>query len=155
MSEPHKVGLRANDFWPEHTLSLSTQTSWIDADIQAIRAATAEAANRFVDLSYITDDFMAPRMDVPEAGGQDFEAAEADAVIATYGGAPLSGGHRFVWYGHHAALLDDGTIGTWFFLSVTYKDGTFIRGTQLFRAYGEATVVGELDDGSPLWEFRI
>ena len=60
-----------------------------------------------------------------------------------------------MWYGHRAALLNDGTIGTWFFLSVTYEDGEFKRGTQLFRAYGEAMIVGDLDDGSPLWEFRI
>jgi hypothetical protein len=141
----------------EGTSSSSTQTSWVDADIQAIRAATTEAAGQSIDLSYITDDFMASRLDVRDAseGGQDFEAAQADAVIATYGGAPLSDGHRYVWYGHHPALLDDGTIGTWFFLSVTYEGGEFKRGTQLFRAYGEATIIGGLDDGSPLWEFRI
>jgi hypothetical protein len=140
------------------TAATPTQTSWMDADIQAIRAATAEAAGQPIDLSYITDDFMASRLDVldtSEGGGQDFEASQADAVIATYGGTPLSDGHRFLWYGHHAALLDDGTIGTWFFLSVTHEDGEFRRGTQMFRAYGQATIVGDLDDGSPLWEFRI
>jgi len=118
----------------------------------------AEAAGQPIDLSYITDDFMAPRLDVldtSEGGGQDFQEAQADVVIATYGGPPLTDGHRFLWYGHHAALLNDGTIGTWFFLSVTYEDGQFKRGAQLFRAYGEATIVGALDDGSPLWEFRI
>ena len=56
--------------------SASTTTSWVDADIQAIRAATSEAAGQPIDLSYITDDFMASRLDVPdtsEGGGQDFE----------------------------------------------------------------------------------
>ena len=142
----------------EHASPSRHTTTWRDADIRTVRAATAEAAGRTIDLSYITDDFMAPRLDVldtSEGGGQDFEGAQADAIIATYGGTPLADGHRFVWYGHHAALLNDGTIGTWFFLSVTYEDGRFKRGTQMFRAYGEATIVGEIDDGSPLWEFRI
>jgi hypothetical protein len=138
-------------------LSATTVTTWVDADIGAIRAATSEAAGQPIDLSYITEAYMAPRFDIPYSseGGQDFEAAQANAVIATYDGTPLSNDHRHVWYGHCAALLFDGDLKSWFLLSVTYEDGEFKRGTQLFRCYGEAAVVSSLDDRSPLWEFRI
>jgi hypothetical protein len=80
---------------------------------------------------------------IPE-GGQDFEEPQANAVIATYGGTPLSNDHRYVWYGHRAALLYDGDLETWFSLSVNFEDGEFERGTQLFRHYGKATIVSNL-----------
>jgi hypothetical protein len=139
------------------SLSVSTVTTWMEADIGAIRAATSEVAGQPIDLSYITDTYMAACLDAPYSseGGQDFEEPQANAVIATYGGTPLSNDHRYVWYGHRAALLYDGDLETWFSLSVTFEDGEFERGTQLFRHYGRAAIVSSLDDGSPLWEFRI
>jgi hypothetical protein len=99
---------------------------------------------------------MAPRFDAPYAseGAQSFEAPQANAVIATYGGTPLSNDHVSVWYGHRAALLFDGDLKAWFFSWVTYEDGEFKRGTQLLRGYGEPAIVSSFGDGSPLWEFR-
>jgi hypothetical protein len=139
------------------SLPASTVTTWVEADIGAIRAATSAVAGQPIDLSYITDTYMAACLDAPYSseGGQDFEEPQANAVIATYGGAPLSNGHRFVWYGHLAALLYDGDLESWFSQSVTFEDGEFERGTQLFRHYGKAAIISTFDDGSPLWEFRI
>jgi len=138
-------------------LSPSTVTTWADADIGAIRAATSAVAAQAIDLSYITAAYIAACLDAPYSseGGQDFEGSPANAVIATYGGTPLSNDHQCVWYGHRAALLYDGDLESWFSQSVTFEDGEFKRGTQLFRHYGQATIVSSFDDGSPLWEFRI
>src|ERR1700691_910613 len=87
------------------SLSSNTVATWVEADIGAIRAATSAVAGQPIDLSYITDTYMAACLDAPYSseGGQDFEEPQANAVIATYGGAPLSNGHRIVWYGHRAA----------------------------------------------------
>jgi len=139
------------------SLSASTVTTWAEADIGAIRTATSEAARQPIDLSYITDTYVAACLDAPYSseGGQDFEEPQANALIATYGGTPLGDDHRYVWYGHRAALLYDGDLETWFSLSVTFENGEFKRGTQLFRHYGKAAIVSSFDDGSPLWEFRI
>jgi hypothetical protein len=139
------------------SLPASTVTTWAEPDTEAIRRATSAVAGQPIDLSYITDTYVAACLDAPYSseGGQDFEGPQANAVIATYGGTPLSNDHRFVWYGHRAALLFDGDLESWFSTSVTFEDGEFTRGTQLFRHYGKATIVRSFDDGSPLWEFRI
>jgi hypothetical protein len=139
------------------SLPASTVTTWAEPDTEAIRAATSAVAGQPIDLSYITDTYVAACLDAPYSseGGQDFEGSQANAVIATYGGTPLSNDHRFVWYGHRAALLFDGDLESWFSTSVTFEDSEFTRRTQLFRHYGKATIVSSLDDGSPLWEFRI
>jgi hypothetical protein len=138
-------------------LSASTVTTWADADIGAIRAATSAVAGQAIDLSYITDAYMAACLDAPYSseGGQEFEGAQANVIVAMYSGPPLGNDHRYVWYGHRAALLYDGDLESWFSQSVTFEDGEFKRGTQLFRHYGQATIVSSFDDGSPLWEFRI
>jgi hypothetical protein len=82
--------------------------------VDAVRAATAMTASQPVDLSYITDAFLAQEADAPYQNDvmDPFSGATADAIIATYGGAPLgstrgpssSVAHRYLHFGHQAAL---------------------------------------------------
>lgn len=130
--------------------STIAKSSWAEPNIDVVRAATAGAANRPVDVAHITDAFLAHRFDAPyiSEGAETFEGLAADAIIATYGGAPI--GRLAVTYGHHAALVVD----TWLFYAVHYNNGGWENQTTVLRGYGAADIVGSCADGSPLWEFR-
>jgi hypothetical protein len=131
--------------------SSNSRPDWADPNIDDVRAATAASAGRSIDVSYISDDYLAGRREAQHwvDEGEKFAGPDADAVIQTYGGDPI--GRFSVTYGHHAACL--GSL--WLFYGTHYENGVWRRTGVLLKGYGPAHIVGACDDGSPVWEFRI
>jgi hypothetical protein len=130
-------------------------------DLDAVREATAELAGRPIDLSYLNESFLTAGRSAELASdvAPTFEGDAANAIIATYGGAPIGSGqapgavlHRFLAFGHHAACL-----GTkiWLYKVVAFDDGAWRCHATMVRGAGTGRIVGVCDDGSPLWEFRL
>jgi hypothetical protein len=141
--------LREND-GPERRDVAGAPNSWAEPNIEATRAATLAAAGQPIDISYITDAFIALRFDAEyaSAGAENFEGPAADALIKTYGGPPI--GRLALYYGHHVALVAD----TWLFHLVTHRDGEWLPQSTVLRSYAKPAIVGSCTDGSELWEFR-
>lgn len=144
--------------WREFFSGASTPTSlsgtgisWADPNAEAVRAATAEAAGRPIDVGYITDDLLASRYEaeywVDE--GEKFKGPGADAIIESYGGEPI--GRFSVAYGCRAACLEQ----NWLFYGTRYQGRVWHRTGLLLKGPGPTRIVGECADGSPVWEFRI
>ena len=124
---------------------------WEDPNVEDVRAATLEAAGQPIDVSYITDEFLASRHAAEwwTDEGEKFKGADADAIIETYGGEPI--GRFSVAYGHHAACLEY----NWLFYGTRYQDGVWYRTDTPLKGPAPERIVGECDDGSPVWEFRV
>jgi hypothetical protein len=117
-----------------------------------VRRRTQEAAGRAIDVSYITDAFMARAF---KENNAHFDVSnyltgdDADAATGTYGGEPAN--EAELAFGHNAAFV--GMYG-WKRQLADYKDGRWVRSEVFVTGYESARVVGEFDDGTPLWEFR-
>jgi hypothetical protein len=132
-----------------------------DREVDAIRAATRAAASLEIDLSYITSTYLAQQQGAPypEDVGDSLEGASANAVIATYGGAPLESTksttgveHRYLMFGHEAAKVNQ---WQWLYRLAEFRDGTWICSPTITLGAGSGQIVATSSEGQPIWEFRL
>jgi hypothetical protein len=130
-------------------------------DPDLVRRETLNRAGSSIDGSYITEAFLVTALEQNNAQfdvSEYLRGADADAVIASYGGPPLASTtdergkpHGALAFGYNAVFL--GAHG-WSRQLAEYRNGEWLRARPFVRGYEAARVISVEPDGTAIWEFR-